>query len=165
LASWGGTTVTLVHVVTLNILAPESRLYDELAAEARLYLGRLAEKYLPAAAKVSIRVRFGNFVEELVEQSRAEAVDLIVLPNYETSSSGRFRAIWKRERLGVSSSINRIVEQGNGNVIVVAAKKHVDCEKMWGRPPVPQSQRRSMSQAEFFSEDPAVRPSIRYQCP
>lgn len=164
LASWGGTTVTLVHVVTLNILAPEPRIYDELAAEARLYLGRLAEKYLPAATEVSTRVRFGNFVEELVKQSRAEVVDLIVLSNYESSSSGRFRAIWKRKRGGVSSSIKQIVEQANGNVIVVAAKKHVDCEKLWGRPAAPQSQRRSKSQAEFFSEGPAVRSTFWYRC-
>ena len=30
-------SVTLLHVLTLNILPPESRLYDELAAEARFF--------------------------------------------------------------------------------------------------------------------------------
>ena len=53
-------TVILLHVVHLNILSPEARIYDELVADARHYLERLARDYLADIPGVQVRVRIGK---------------------------------------------------------------------------------------------------------
>jgi len=135
LAARCDTIVTLLHVVTLNILAPESRIYDELAAEAHFFLECLAQEYLPAAASTSIRVRFGRPADEVINQSREEIVDLIVLPNDGSSLLRRLSSVWKRcSNTMVSPLVEKLVREANCAVIVFSAKGHLDCETAWGRP-------------------------------
>ena len=42
-----GVTLILLHVVHLNIVAPDNRVYEELALEAQGYLERLAQAICP----------------------------------------------------------------------------------------------------------------------
>jgi nucleotide-binding universal stress UspA family protein len=135
LAAQCDVSVTLLSVITLNILAPEARLYDELAAEARCYLECLAREYLPAAASTTIRIRFGNFADEIIAQARAEIVDLIVLPKNNSSFFARVRSIWQREpHFAFSPLVKKVVGKVNCGVVVVSPKTHLDCEMIWSRP-------------------------------
>ena len=95
LARRAETTVVLLHVVTLNILAPENRVYEELHAEALSYLQRLAHLHLAPEATPVFRVRFGSAAEAILAEARAENVDLIILPAPAGSVWTRLTAFWK----------------------------------------------------------------------
>jgi nucleotide-binding universal stress UspA family protein len=167
LAAHRDISVTLLNVVTLNILAPETRLYDELAAESRFHLECIAEQYLPAAVSKTVRVRFGKPAEELLKQSREEPVDLIVLPN---NGCSFLRRMISRGKCAFNPSIwpliKRLARQSADDVVVVSSKSHFDCEKIWGRPRqnftrdqplahlmrLPKPAKRAFSQAEGLGE-------------
>jgi nucleotide-binding universal stress UspA family protein len=133
LAAHCDTSIILLHVITLNILTPESRLHVELAAEARFYLECLAREYLPDVASTSIRIRYGNFADEVVSQANAENVDFIILPNDCSSFLARLRRLWQPEPHS-APLVKKVVAKANSGVVVVAARNHFDCEKVWGRP-------------------------------
>jgi nucleotide-binding universal stress UspA family protein len=144
LAARTQSAVTLLHVVTLNILAPETRIYDELAAETRFYLECLAQEYLRAATSTSIRVRFGKLSEELIKQSREEPTDLIVLQNDGSSLLRRLTGIWKRSfNPMLSPPVEKVVREANCGVLVVSGKGNLDCEVTWGTPRRPRTARAS----------------------
>src|ERR1035441_624672 len=65
-------TVILLHVVNLNILAPENRVYEELGQEAQWYLERLANKHVHPLASTITRVRIGNPAEEILAEAKAD---------------------------------------------------------------------------------------------
>ena len=72
-------TVTLLHVVTLNIAAPEKGVYEALGRNAHRHLERLARECLHPGVATNIRVRFGKPAEEILSEAAAGKVDLIVL--------------------------------------------------------------------------------------
>ena len=93
LAKYPGATVTLLHVVTLNIAAPEKRVYEELARDARWYLERLARGCLRLDLTTTIiRVRVGKPAEEILAEAAAGNADLIILPCYPPSFWNRLFA-------------------------------------------------------------------------
>src|SRR6266850_3372245 len=96
LASRPGAALRLLHVITLNILAPESRIYDELVAEAHSHLERLCREYLPSIAAPVTRVGFGRVVDEISAEVQGEDADLIILPTHEASFAQRLRAVWRK---------------------------------------------------------------------
>jgi len=49
-------TVILLHVMHLNIVAPDNRLYREVELEARRHLERLAWHYLPLTTSIILHV-------------------------------------------------------------------------------------------------------------
>lgn len=134
LAARCNTAVTLLHVINLKILAPESRLYDELAAEAHIYLDRMAQEYLPTAVSKTTRVRFGKPAKEILKQCCEEKVDLVVLlQNDDFSLRRRLRGMWKGLSNPPSPLIERVVREANCGVLVVSSKRRLDCEATWGR--------------------------------
>jgi nucleotide-binding universal stress UspA family protein len=74
-----GATVTLLHVVTLNIAAPEKGVHEALGREALWHLERLARKCLRPGVATITRVRFGKPAEEILAEAVAGNIDLIVL--------------------------------------------------------------------------------------
>ena len=72
-------TITLLHVVNLNLLSPDRRLYDEVCREAEQRLEKLAGESLHAAA-VRVRVRLGKPAQGIVAEATEQKADLIVLP-------------------------------------------------------------------------------------
>ena len=66
-----GATVILLHVVTLNIAAPEKRVYEELGRDAHWYLERLARGCLHPGVATTIRVRVGKPAEEILAEAAA----------------------------------------------------------------------------------------------
>src|SRR6266853_6756797 len=75
-------TLILLLVVHVNIVAPDNRLYRELALEARLYLERLAKQYVHPITSTILHVRAGRPSEQILEEAKAENVELIILPTY-----------------------------------------------------------------------------------
>jgi hypothetical protein len=134
-ASRSRAPVTLLHVVNLNILAPELRVYDELTREARWYLKRLAGQYLHPGISTLIRVRIGKPAEEILAEAREQNVDLIILPTFGPSFWTRLRSLWKSASAPIVCPIgSRIIRDATCGVFVAVGKTRFNCERAWGRP-------------------------------
>jgi nucleotide-binding universal stress UspA family protein len=127
LAKYPGASVTLLHVVTLNIAAAETRVYVELERDARWYLERLARGCLRPDIAISIRVRFGKPAEEILAEAAAGNADLIILPCYPPSFlSGLFAPILPRV-------VEQVVRKAPCPVFRAKAHDRFNCEDVWGR--------------------------------
>jgi len=134
-ASRPGVAVTLLHVVTLNILAQEGRIYDELATEAHWFLERLVSEYLPAATSAKTRVRVGNATEEVLAEAKEGSADLMILPSYGPSFWRRLTALWKQpSHPAVSPRVAKIMRTANCRLFIISTNMRFDCERVWGRP-------------------------------
>jgi nucleotide-binding universal stress UspA family protein len=121
-------TVTLLHVVTLNIAAPEKGVYEQLGREAYWHLERLARKCLRPGVAAITRVRFGKPAEEILAEAVAGNIDLIVLAAKPPSFWSRFFApILPRV-------VERVIREATCGVFMTTATKCFNCEKLWGRP-------------------------------
>jgi len=130
IANGSGANVTLLHVITLNILAPERRIYDELASEAHSALARLAQQYLPSAGSLETRVRFGNVVDEILTEAETDQSDLIIIPIHRKQELTALRA-------GVplkSRGLERILREAGCGVCVAGSAIWFNCERAWRRP-------------------------------
>jgi nucleotide-binding universal stress UspA family protein len=128
-------TIILLHVVSLNILAPENRVYEELGQEAQWYLENLANKHIPPMASTIAHVRVGNPAEEILAEAKAESVDLIILPTYGPSFWNRLKGLWTNVCIpSVSTLAERVIREATCGVFVVLAKTRLNCERAWGRP-------------------------------
>jgi nucleotide-binding universal stress UspA family protein len=127
LVSHPGDTVILLHVVTLNIAAPENRVYEEHGRDAHWYLERLARGCLRPDITTSIRVRVGNPAEEIVAEAAAVKADLIVLPSQPPS-------FWRRVFGPILPRLTeRVVREAPCRVLLASAPGRFDCEDAWGR--------------------------------
>jgi nucleotide-binding universal stress UspA family protein len=123
-----GVTVTLLHVVTLNIAAPEKGVYEQLGREAHWHLERLARKCLRPGVAAITRVRFGKPAEEILAEAVAGNIDLVVLAAKPPSFWSRFFApILPRV-------VERVIREATCGVFMTTATKCFNCEKLWGRP-------------------------------
>jgi len=128
-------TVILLHVVNLNILAPENRVYEELNREAQWYLESLANKHLHPMASAITHVRVGKPEEEILAVAKDQSVDLIILPTYGPSFWNRLKSLWTNVCIPpVSTLAEKIIREATCGVIVVLAKTRLNCERAWGRP-------------------------------
>ena len=130
-------TVVLLHVVTVNVAAPENRVYEELGREAHWHLEKLARKFLHPLASTLTHVRAGDPADQILAEAEAESTDLILLPTYGPSFWNRVRALWKP---GAGSIVSRLAEKviraAKCGVFIIQAKTCFDCEAAWGRPPL-----------------------------
>jgi|SRR5208282_262617 len=126
--------VILLHVVNLNIAAPENRVYEELAQEALSYLERLADKYIHPIASTVAHVRTGRPAEEILAEAKAESVDLIIMPTSGPSFWSRLMGLCRRASNPIVSPLaEKIIREAACDVVLVATKTHMNCEKAWGR--------------------------------
>jgi nucleotide-binding universal stress UspA family protein len=127
--------VILLHVLNLNIMAPENRVYEELAREAYSHLDRLAQQYLHPFASTAIRVRAGQPDEEILAEAAEQKADLIILPSWGPSCWGQLVSFWKRQSAApLSRRIRKIVREAACPVFIADVKTRFDCQKAWGRP-------------------------------
>jgi nucleotide-binding universal stress UspA family protein len=128
LAKQSGVTVTLLHVVSLNIAAPEKGVYEQLGREAHWHLERLARGCLRPGVTTITRVRFGKPAEEILAEAADGKADLIVL------ASG-LPSFWSRlfARL-VPRVVERVIREASCGVFLTTVKKWFNCENAWGRP-------------------------------
>src|ERR1035438_4464356 len=128
LANHPGVTVILLHVVTLNITAPEKSVHEALGRNAHWYLKRIARGCLRPGVATTTRVRFGKPAEEILTEAAASSVDLIVLPSYPPSFWSRvFGPLLPRV-------VERVIREALSGVFLATARSRFNCEKMWGRP-------------------------------
>jgi len=128
-------TVILLHVVNLNIVAPENRVYQELGLEAQWHLERLAGNCLHSIASTIVRVRAGKPDEEILAEATEQNVDLVILPVFGPSWWRRLTLFWKRQFGWVASwSVERTLRDFPCRVLSVKVKTHFNCQKAWGRP-------------------------------
>lgn len=127
LASHPGATVTLLYVVTLNIAAPEKRVYERLARDAQWYLERLARGCLHPDIATNIRVRFGKPAEEILAEAATGNADLIVLPSYPPS-------LWSRLFAPILPRVvEQVIRKAPCRVFLASPQDRFDCEDVWGR--------------------------------
>ena len=128
-------TVVLLHVVNLNILTPENRVYEELGQEAQWYLENLAKKHIHPMASTITHVRAGKPAEEILAEAKAQSVDLIILPTYGPSFWNRLMSLWTNVCIPpVSTLAGKVIREAACGVFVVLAKTRLNCQKAWGRP-------------------------------
>jgi nucleotide-binding universal stress UspA family protein len=123
-----GITVTLLHVVTLNIAAPEKGVYEALGRDARWHLERLARGCLHPSVAANTRVRYGKPAEEILAEAAAGSADLIVLASKPPSFWSRFFAPL------VPRVVERVIREASCGVFLTTAKKWFNCENIRGRP-------------------------------
>jgi len=120
--------VTLLHVVTLNIAAPEKGVYEQLGRDAQWHLERLARGCLRPGITTVNRVRFGKPAEEILAEAADGNTDLIVLASKPPSFWNRIVAPF------LPRVVERIVREASCGVFLTTAKKWFNCENIWGRP-------------------------------
>ena len=120
-----GATVTLLHVVNLNILAPENRIYDEALASSRRWLERLASEYVNSGVNLRLQVRLGNPLREILAEARELDAGLLVLPVFQVS-------FWKRVFTAFMPSIaEKLARHAPCPVLVLRASTSVNCQDRW----------------------------------
>ena len=122
--------VVLLHVVNLNIRAPDNRVYEELGREATWHLRRLSDFLDPSISR-RLRVRMGRVPEEIVAAARAEEPEIVVLAKREISPSTklrRFRRSRSRADQLTSSVALRLVREARCHVVVLSGQSYFDCE-------------------------------------
>jgi nucleotide-binding universal stress UspA family protein len=150
-------TVYLLHVVTLNIMAGENRIYEELAREAHRHLQELAERFIHPIASVVSHVRVGNLGEEILAEAKEERVDLIILPNYGPSFWARLLALWKPGSNPVVSLLAaKIIREAASGVFVVPAKSRFNRERLRNsRPESRSGSPEPTARGDFAKPEPA----------
>jgi nucleotide-binding universal stress UspA family protein len=129
LAARHGVHLTLLHVITLNILPPEARIYDELAADARAHLSRIWSEYLPSVTALDTRVRFGHVVDEVLAEIHASHTDLVIAPTQGSSFLQRVTAVWKNpSHPMMSRGVERILREAGCNVFIASSRVRFDCD-------------------------------------
>lgn len=127
-------TVILLHVVNLNIVAPENRVYEELGREVYSHLCRLAREYIHPFASTAVRVRAGQLEQEILAEAAEQKADLIILPSWGPSWWARLAASWRRQPDASRPRwAQNIVRKAACAVSVVNVKTRFNCEKAWGR--------------------------------
>jgi len=140
-------TLILLHVVHLNIVSPDNRVYEELALEARGYLERLAQQFVHPIASTVVRVRFGRAAEQILEEAKAENVELVLLPAYGPSFWSRLVSVWKPGACRMVSPLaEKIIRDSTCGVFIASVKTRFNCEKEWG-PPADNPKRRDIELA------------------
>jgi len=134
-------TLTLLHVVHSNILASDSRVHEELALEAQVYLERVAQQFVHPITSTVVHVRFGRPAEQILEEAKAEGAELIILPDYGPSFWSRLVSVWKPGACRMVSPLaEKIIRDCTCGVFVASVKTRFNCETAWGL----ESKRRSV---------------------
>lgn len=125
----------LLHVIDLNILAPDNRIYRELGREASTHLKRLS-KYLNATISTQLRVRIGRVAQEILAEAKAQQPDFVVLTTEKSGSAPATQWTWKAahsQRL-MKKLAKKLVSEAGCNVVELPAHRYFDCERTWVRP-------------------------------
>jgi len=102
LASAPDTTITLLNVLNLNIVAPDNRVYDEALAETEARLRLVAREWLPSAGTTHVRVRLGKPTDEILAEAKENRAELLIVPNYGPS-------LWSRLKFVCSPSADPMI--------------------------------------------------------
>jgi nucleotide-binding universal stress UspA family protein len=113
-------TVTMLHVINLNLFAPPARLIDEVCREAERRLQAAERKFLNREVNSRVCVRAGDLSEEILAEAKRIESDLIVL-------TSRNKPPWKRFLNRFGSPLTKVVQEAPCAVGVVPVKTAFDC--------------------------------------
>jgi hypothetical protein len=114
-------------------LAADNRVHGELVQQARCHLERVARQYVHPIASTLVQVRMGDPAEQILEEAKAEDINLIIPPTCRTSFWNRLVLFWKLgSRRLVSPLAERIIRESTCGVFITEVRTHFDCEKQWG---------------------------------
>ncbi len=128
-------TAILLHVVALNVIAAENRVYEELSADAGWYLEKLSLQYINPAVSTIRRIRIGKAPEEILSQAGSDRPDMILMTA--DRKSLRNSSLLRRLRLSTASlsrTVSAVLKRAPCDVLVLPTTGDFDCEKVWGRP-------------------------------
>jgi nucleotide-binding universal stress UspA family protein len=126
-------TVILLHVVNLNIVAPENRVYEELGQEVYWHLCRLAHKYIHPFASTAVRVRAGQPEQEILAEAAEQKAYLIILPSWGPSWWARLTSFWQPQPAAAASGwVRKILRKAPCAVSIVNVNTRFNCQKAWG---------------------------------
>jgi nucleotide-binding universal stress UspA family protein len=117
-------TVTLLHVVNLNAMVPDNRVFDAHLCAAGQHLKRLAEKFLNPDLSVRLRVRVGRPAPEILAEAMESNVNLIVLTSYGGCS------VWKRPFK--PRIVEKVLRAAPCNATLLHVRTRFNCEEDWG---------------------------------
>ena len=117
------TGVVLLHVINLNVVPPDGRVFDELSCAAEKDLKRLSEKFLNTRLCVSHRVRFGKPGDEILSEASESKADLIALTTYRNGS------FWKRPFH--PRTVERVIRSAPCDVMLLHVRTRFDCDEGW----------------------------------
>jgi nucleotide-binding universal stress UspA family protein len=117
------TTVVLLHVLHLNVVPPDGRVFDELAGAAEKDLRRLSEKFLDPRLRVRCEVRFGKPADGIVKEARESNADLIALATYGNSS------FWKHPFH--PRTVAKVLRLAHCDVMLLHVRTRFNCEDDW----------------------------------
>jgi len=128
-------TVILLHVINLNIVSYDNRVYEELSLESQFFLQRLADKYIHPLASRVVRVRTGKPAEQILVEAKVQNAELIILPTYGPSFWKRVTARWSPASRPVLSALaEKVRREALCQVFLVSANTRFNCERSWGLP-------------------------------
>jgi nucleotide-binding universal stress UspA family protein len=104
-------SVTLLYVVNLNLGAPAQHVYEELCAEGRQALRRVARFFFGSEDCAEIVIRVGAPHKEILAEAKDESPDLVIL------SSPKHHSRWK-ELLGLGTA-RKVIDGASCPVMVV----------------------------------------------
>ena len=133
LGSSSDITVVLLHVLTLNIAAPENRVYERLAQEAHWHLEQMARQFLRPGITTVLRVRFGKPVEQILAEAEAQKADLLIVPAARRPDRKRWPSLVERlvERWAAGTS-QSLVRRAHCRVLVVPSAPSLDSQEHLG---------------------------------
>ena len=128
-----GVEVELLHVVDLNLAAPDRRVDEELCREAQWHLEQLRAEYVNAGANVVARVRMGKPGDEILAEAKEQGADLIIVPTGGNSWRMR-RSLWSCLWAAVCPWVlGQLVRYGWFPLLIVRGETYINCHQRWGR--------------------------------
>ena len=116
-------TVILLHVLNVRVLAPESRVFEDLSRMADQHLKRLAQKFLSPELSVRFRVRGGKPAQTILDEAKASNVDLLVLTSHGS------RSFWSRPFQ--PNIIEKVIRGSPCNATLLHVRTRFNCDEDW----------------------------------
>jgi len=116
-------TVILLHVVNLNVVPPDGRVFDDVSRAAEKNLLRLSERFLDRRFFVRHQIRFGRPAVEILKEARVSNVDLITLTSH---GKGKF---WKRRIR--PRIVEKVLRAAPCDVMLLHVRTRFNCEEDW----------------------------------
>ncbi len=118
-------TVTLLHVVTLNLLMPRSGLIDDLCREAEHHLEGLEKKFFNRRLDTRMCIRIGKLVVEILAEAEKIHADWIILTSFAEPA-------WKRALHRILPGVvGRVIRHTPCDVSLFRVRTRFDCTRDW----------------------------------
>jgi nucleotide-binding universal stress UspA family protein len=144
-------TLILLHVIQTHRAAGKKRAHDELSREVRSYLEQLASEYVHPIISVVPRIRVGNPAQQILEEAKAQDIQLIILPTFGPSLWNRLVSLWNPSSYRIAAPLaEKIIRESNCGVFVAGVKGRFNCQREWSKAPPKSHIARKKSKQSFI---------------